>query len=198
MTATRDPAVRTPSPGRYQIQAGPAAVTFATRHLFGLGAVRGTLAITSGTVDVAEPLAESAVVVSMDAASFRTQNAQRDGRVRSAAFLDARQFPRLVFRAGPAAPDGGPAVPGAAGAAGAADAADAADAAGRLTVPGALTVRDVTRPVTLLAEITDVAARSFTVRATTRIDRTEFGVTGARGLAGRYLDITVEVPCARR
>jgi polyisoprenoid-binding protein YceI len=52
--------------------------------------------------------------------------------------------------------------------------------------------------VTLLAEFTGVAARSFTVRATTRIDRTEFGVTGARGLAGRYLDITVEVPCARR
>lgn len=68
---------------------------------------------------------------------------------------------------------------------------------GGLTVPGSLTVRDVTRPVTLLAGFTDVAARSFTVRATTRIDRTEFGVTGARGLAGRYLDVTVEVPCAR-
>ncbi len=186
MTATRDPAVRTPAPGRYQIQAGPAAVTFATRHLFGLGAVRGTLAVTSGTVDVAEPLAESAVEVSMDAASFRTHNAQRDDRVRSAAFLDARQFPRLVFRAGPAAHDGA-----------AAAATGGRDAAGRLTVPGSLTVRDVTRPVTLLAGFTDVAARSFTVRATTRIDRTEFGVTGARGLAGRYLDVTVEVPCAR-
>jgi polyisoprenoid-binding protein YceI len=184
MTATRDPAVRTPAPGRYQIQAGPAAVTFATRHLLGLGAVRGTLALTSGTVDVAEPLAASAVEVSMDAASFRTQNAQRDDQVRSAAFLDARQFPRLVFRAGPAVQDGAPAAAG-------------GDAAGRLTVPGSLTVRDVTRPVTLLAEFTDVTARSFTVRATTRIDRTEFGVTGARGLAGRYLDVTVEVPCAR-
>ena len=34
-------------------------------------------------------------------------------------------------------------------------------------------------------------------RASTRIDRTEFGVTAYRGVAGRYLDITVEVRCVR-
>jgi hypothetical protein len=33
------------------------------------------------------------------------------------------------------------------------------------------------------------------VRATARIDRTEFGVTAYRGLAGRYLDMSVEVQC---
>jgi hypothetical protein len=32
-------------------------------------------------------------------------------------------------------------------------------------------------------------------RASTRIDRTEFGVTAYRGAAGRYLDLTVEVRC---
>jgi hypothetical protein len=31
----------------------------------------------------------------------------------------------------------------------------------------------------------------------TRIDRTEFGVTAYRGVAGRYLDMTVEVRCVR-
>jgi hypothetical protein len=35
------------------------------------------------------------------------------------------------------------------------------------------------------------------VRATTRIDRTEYGVTAARGLAARHLDVTVEVRCVR-
>ena len=38
-----------------------------------------------------------------------------------------------------------------------------------------------------------MAPESFTVRAAARIDRTEFGVTASRGLAGRYLDLTLEV-----
>jgi len=28
-------------------------------------------------------------------------------------------------------------------------------------------------------------------------DRTEFGITAARGLAARYLDLTVEIQCSR-
>ena len=63
---------------------------------------------------------------------------------------------------------------------------------------GTLTVRDVTRPVSLSIEQSAVSPRSFTVRATTRIDRTEFGVTAYRGLAGRYLDLSVEVQCVRK
>ena len=39
--------------------------------------------------------------------------------------------------------------------------------------------------------------RWFTVRASTRIDRAEFGVTAYRGVAGRYLDMTMEVRCVR-
>ena len=58
-------------------------------------------------------------------------------------------------------------------------------------------MRDVTRPVSLSIEQSAVTPRSFTARATTRIDRTEFGVTAYRGLAGRYLDMTVEVRCVR-
>ena len=40
--------------------------------------------------------------------------------------------------------------------------------------------------------------RSFTASGTVRVDRTEFGVTAMRGLAGRYLDLTLEVRCVRR
>jgi hypothetical protein len=42
-----------------------------------------------------------------------------------------------------------------------------------------------------------VSHGSFTARATARIDRTEFGITAARGLAARYLTMTVEVQCTR-
>jgi polyisoprenoid-binding protein YceI len=185
MTTTRDHPARTPALGRYQIEPGSSAVTFATRHLFGLGRVRGTLSIESGTVDVAEPLACSRIEAILDTASFGTRNPQRDGAVRSAGFLDTRRFPRMTFRAG--GNDGpGSTVPG-----------STPDGTGRLAVPGELTVRDVTRPVSLDAEFTAVTPESFTVRATTRIDRTDFGITRARGLAARYLVITVEVQCAR-
>ena len=53
-------------------------------------------------------------------------------------------------------------------------------------------------PVSLSIERYAAAGGSFTVRATTRIDRTEFGVTASRGLAARYLTVTVEVQCVRR
>jgi hypothetical protein len=42
-----------------------------------------------------------------------------------------------------------------------------------------------------------VLADAFTVRARTRIDRTAFGVTASRGLAGRHLDVTLEIRCVR-
>lgn len=64
-------------------------------------------------------------------------------------------------------------------------------------IAGSLTVRDTTRPVSLSIVQYAPAHQSFTARATTCIDRTEFGVTAYRGMAGRYLDISVEVRCVR-
>jgi polyisoprenoid-binding protein YceI len=58
-------------------------------------------------------------------------------------------------------------------------------------------VRGTARPVTLTITMCEVSRGSFTARATARIDRTEFGVTAARGLAARYLDLTVEIQCTR-
>jgi hypothetical protein len=46
-------------------------------------------------------------------------------------------------------------------------------------------------------EQSTVTPRSFNVLAAARIDRNEFGVTAYRGLAARYLDMTVEVRCVR-
>ena len=90
----------TPRPGRYEIDTSCSAVTFRTRHLFGLAPVRGSFAIRAGTVDVAEPLADSSIYAEIDAASFRTGNGQRDVSVRSARLLDADQYPVITFRSG--------------------------------------------------------------------------------------------------
>jgi polyisoprenoid-binding protein YceI len=166
----------TPQLGRYRIDPDQSAVTFRTRHLFGLAPVHGTFAIKAGTVDVAEPLAASGINAEIETASFCTRSGQRDRSVLSPRFLDPGRYPMLTFRSGPL---------------------DAAIDTESQVVTGTLTVRDVTRPVRLSVARCAVSQQSFTARATARIDRTEFGITAARGLAGRYLDVTVEVQCVR-
>jgi polyisoprenoid-binding protein YceI len=160
-----------PPLGRYQVDVSRSSVRFRTRHMFGLGPVRGTFAIRSGFVDIAEPLADSAVHAEIDTASFTTGNQPRDQNVLSARFLDPDRFPVIAFRDGVVSADG-------------------------RTVDGTLTVREVSRPVSLSLGPVTLAERSFTASATVRVDRTEFGVTAMRGLAGRYLDLTVEVRCS--
>ena len=68
----------------------------------------------------------------------------------------------------------------------------------RAVLPGMLTVRGVTRPVSLLIEQIAVTPESFTADGTMHIDRAEFGVTAYRGLADRYLGLTVQVRCVRK
>ena len=125
----------TPQPGHYDIDPRRSRVTFATRHLFGLGRVKGSFAVRGGTADVAEPIAASAIYAEIEA--------------------------------------------------------------GSQALPGMLTVRGTTRPVTLTITRCEASRGSFTARGTTRIDRTEFGITAARGLAARYLALTVEIQCSR-
>ena len=159
-----------PEPGRHEIDTSCSAVTFRTRHLFGLAPVRGSFAIRAGTIDVAEPFTGSSVYAQIDPASFRTGNGQRDNNVRSERLLDAGRYPVITFRS---------------------------EGADGQALTGTLTVRNVTMPVTLSIEQTAVTPGAFNARASMRIDRTEFGLTAYRGVAGRYLDMTVEVRCVR-
>ncbi len=170
MQTTQNLIQATPQLGRYQIDPGGSSVRFRTRHLFGLAPVRGSFAIRGGTVDVSEPLTSSRVHAEIESASFHTRNPVRDANVRSAGFLAADEHPVLAF--------------------------SSTGLAGQV-LTGTLTVRGVTRPVSVLAEVTDVTTRAFTARATVRIDRYDFGVTASRGLAGRYLNVTMEVRCTR-
>lgn len=160
-----------PQVGRYEIDTSSSTVTFRTRHMFGLAPVRGSFAIRAGTVDVAKPLADSSIHAEIETASFRTGNAQRDASVRSARLLDASHYPVIRF---------------------------VSDWVDEQVLIGMLTVRGTTRPVTLSIEQSAVTPTSFTACATIRIDRTEFGVAAFRGLAGRHLDMRVEVRCMRK
>jgi len=171
-----EPAViaTTPQPGHYDIDPDRSRVTFATRHLFGLGRVRGSFAIRGGTADIADPIAASAIYTEIETASFRTKNRQRDDSVLSPRFLDPDGHPVMTFRS---------------------DRIEAGQHGNVLT--GTLTVRGTSGPVTLTITRCEASRGSFTARATARIDRTEFGITAARGLAARYLDLTLEIQCTR-
>ncbi|MET9359512.1 YceI family protein [Streptomyces sp. NPDC006632] len=159
-----------PALGHYEIDPDASIIEFTTRHVFGLLPVRGTFAIRSGSIDINEPLDDCAVRVELDAASFATGSRQRDDAVRSARFLDTARHPLMTF---------------------------AADRLDGTTLHGTLTVRGIARPVHLSVAESASSAGSFTARATARVDRTVFGVTASRGMAGRHLDVAVRVRCVR-
>jgi polyisoprenoid-binding protein YceI len=178
VTNSAEIAVRIPQAGRYDIEPQGSTVAFSGRHLFGLAPVRGSLAIRRGVVDITNPVGHSRVQVELDAASFHTGNRHRDHDVRSARFLDAGRYPVLTFEA---------------------TRLEASGAGPRLL--GTLTVRDVARPVSLMIQRWTVPANAsgpLVVRASTRIDRTDFGLTAARGLAGRHLRVSLEIVAVRR
>ncbi|HEY2550198.1 MAG TPA: YceI family protein [Streptosporangiaceae bacterium] len=160
-----------PRLGRYDIDTDASAITFRTRHMFGLAPVRGSLAIRSGTVEIREPPAASSVRAEIDTASFRTGNGQRDSTVRSATFLAVSRHPVMTFTA---------------------------DLVDGDRVDGTLTVRGVSQPVSLVIGDFDGSGQSFSANGTTRLDRTSFGLTAMRGLAGRFLDISIRVSCVRK
>lgn len=170
MNTRRADTTATPRLGRYRIDSRRSTVTFRGRHLFGLMPVRGSFTVGTGTIDVAEPLRDSTIRVEIPIGSFHTGNEHRDRDVRSARFLDAGQHPVMTFTA---------------------------DHIDSTAVTGTLTVRGVSRSVTLSIERAARSADGFAVAATTRIDRTEFGITAARGLAGRHLDVSLEITCVR-
>lgn len=163
-----------PPAGRYAIDPAGSSVTFVTRHMFGLAAVRGTFAVTRGTLNIAEPAVDSSAEAEISSASFSTGNFMRDPQVRSLLFLDVRRHPTITFRTTSIRPSGG-----------------------FWTVTGVLTVKGRPAPVEL--SVTDVTAEGTTLvfRASGTVDRYAHGVTTMRGMAARHLTVELAVRATR-
>lgn len=170
MDTRNDDVTATPRLGTYTLDTDSSTIRFRSRHLFGLLPVTGSFSVRSGTVDVAEPVGESSVRVEIDAGSFHTGNERRDGDVRSAKFLDVETYPVMTF---------------------------VSEKVEGTRVTGTLSACGVDRQVVLTVEETHIEDDRFTTRATTRIDRTEFGVTASPGMAGRHLDLTLDITLVR-
>lgn len=154
-----------PAAGGYTLDPVRSSLTLRTR-LFGLHALTATMYITGGQVDVDPAVPRATVTATVSAASFSTDNPRRDDDVRSPRFLHAGRYPELIYRAGTLSRDHD-----------------------GWTLIGELTVRDVTRPVTLKIDSAQVTGAGFCVHATTRIDRAAFGLTTAKWMGGVSFDI---------
>jgi polyisoprenoid-binding protein YceI len=174
MTLTESPAVAVPAPGNYRLDPQRCTVTFATRHLFGLGAVHGGFTLWAGMIMVAEPAFGSSAHVVISAASFDTGNATRDDAVRSDRLLAVAAHPDIVFTSSRLAIE-----------------------AGSWTLHGSLSVRGIARPVAVRIDGAVTTGNRLRLRASARIDRYEFGVTKARGLAARHLDLMLDIVADR-
>ena len=142
------------STGTWTIDPTHTEVGFVARHLM-VSKVRGSFTDVSGTVTVGEELKDSVAGVVLKAASVSTGTPDRDAHLRSADFFDADTYPDITFRS--TSFDGE-------------------------TLVGDLTIKGVTKPVTLDVEFNGVATDPWgndkaAFEASTEIDRTQWGLT---------------------
>ena len=125
MTETLIPAM-TDISGDYTIDTAHSRLGFVARHAM-VTKVRGSFADWQGTahIDAANP-ADSSVKLTINAASVATGSPDRDGHLQSADFFDVENFPEWTFVSTEVSRDGD-----------------------EWTVAGDLTIKGVTRPVTL-------------------------------------------------
>ena len=125
--------------GDYVIDASHTRVGFSARHAM-VTTVRGQFGEFEGTArfDAANPAASSAQIV-IQAASVDTGSADRDGHLRSGDFFDVETYPEIRF---------------------ASTSAKLVDA-DTWALTGDLTIKDVTKPVTIVFEHTGAATDPF-------------------------------------
>lgn len=85
-----------PAPGTWQIDPTHSTVSATAVHL-GFAKIHGRFRDFAGTLTVADPLEDSSVEVTIEAAGIDTDNPDRDAHLRSADFLDVAAFPQIRY-----------------------------------------------------------------------------------------------------
>jgi len=159
-TSTRDhQGTQIPEAGTYALDKGHTTIEFVGRHLM-ITKVRGRFTAFDGQIVIGESPEDSSVEVTIETASVDTSDEKRDGHLRSPDFLDVETFPAITFRSSKVDVGRG----------------------GSVKVTGDLTVKDVTRPVTLDVEFDGAQAdpwggQRLGFSAHTDIDREDWGLT---------------------
>ena len=172
--------------GTWALDPAHTRIGFSAKHAM-VATVRGAFGVFDGTLVLdGENPANSTAQVSIDSASVDTGNADRDAHVRSGDFLDVETFPKLSFVSREVRIDGDD-----------------------FELVGDLTVKDVTRSVTIAVETEGIVADPWgNTRAgfsgETTISRKDFGLTWnvaleAGGiLVGDKIKITLDVSAVKQ
>ena len=115
---------------QWNIDPSHTSLQFAVRHL-GISTVRGRFTKVAGTLEATQGNTPVSIEATIDAASIDTAEPQRDAHLRSPDFLDAAQYPEIIFKSTSIETLGGDVY----------------------KVTGDLTIRGETRPITFEAEI---------------------------------------------
>jgi polyisoprenoid-binding protein YceI len=153
------------------------AAQFAVRHM-GISTVRGTFTKVSGDVKYSpSDLGKSSIDVVIDTKSVDTRVEMRDNDVRSDHFLDVAKYPTITFKSKSIAADG----------------------AGKLKVTGDLTIHGVTKAVVLDVDGPTPSMKDpkgnqhMGASASTKINRSDFGMTGMAPMVGDEVTIIIDV-----
>jgi polyisoprenoid-binding protein YceI len=157
---TNNPAAAPAALATYAIDPVHTTVDFRVRHMM-VADVRGEFSgVTGSLVFDRQNIANSKVEAVVDARTINTRDPQRDQHVRSADFLDVEKWPAISFASRQFKHRGGD----------------------RWAVAGDLTIRGVTRPVTLEVEGPTPETKDpwgnmrVGVSAATKINRKDFGL----------------------
>ena len=146
---------------KWRIDVSHSELTFRIRHL--VSRVNGTFREWSGTMtgDPADWSNGGSVEVTIQTASIDTRSERRDQHLWSSDFFDAAAHPTITFRSRAVRTDGQ-----------------------TITIDGDLTMRGVTKPVTLTGEVLGVSDTRAGFSAQTKLNRLDFGVSYNRGVEG--------------
>lgn len=160
----------------YEIDTVHSQVGFKIRHFVAKSSGQFDKFSGSVTYDDKKP-ADLKAEATIETTSINTANQKRDDHLRSPDFFDAQKYPKMTFKSTKAAPQ----------------------ADGTIKLTGDLTLRGVTKPVTLDVELGGMAPdpwggtrTGFSAKG--KINREDFGMTyDAAGALGKEVDILIEV-----
>jgi polyisoprenoid-binding protein YceI len=166
--------------GTWRLDPAHSELAFQVRHL-AISKVRGTFETFDVTVVTSEDPADTTITATVDVASVNTKQEARDNHLRSSDFFKVDEHPTMIFEA---------------------TGHDILFDGDDFTINGHLTLRGVTKPVTLKGEfggvITDDYGRTKAgVTASTKINRQDYGVSWNAALeAGGFTlgdDVTISI-----
>jgi polyisoprenoid-binding protein YceI len=171
---------------KWNIDTSHSGVHFTVRHMV-IAKVHGRFTRWSGSIELDDTVpSASRVGVEIDVASIDTSEEKRDAHLRSADFLDAEGYPKMIFTSTRVEPKGD----------------------SELRITGDLTLHGVTKPVTFVAESLGRAkdpwgGERVGFSGTLSLDRKDFGLKWnqtleAGGLLiGDRIDISLEVEAVK-